>query len=97
MAQSIYGEPFEDENFDLTFSQPGLLAMAGSMPMRSKAEEEMMHVPHRNTSQFFITTKERNHAQVQTLSARHQPWGLVFCFFSLSPPTLLGAHQPWAV
>ena len=25
-------------------------------PMRDKASEEMMHVPHRNTSQFFITT-----------------------------------------
>ena len=37
--------------------------MAGSMPMRDKASEEHMHMPHRNTSQFFITTKERNHAQ----------------------------------
>ena len=31
--------------------------------MRDKASEEMMHVPHRNTSQFFITTNAKNAAQ----------------------------------
>jgi hypothetical protein len=37
--------------------------MAGSMPMRDKTAEGEMHRANNNTSQFFITTKERNHAQ----------------------------------
>ncbi len=64
-GESIWGEPFEDE-LPLDYvrhSGPGLLSMAGSLPMRDKASEEMMHVPHRNTSQFFITTKAKNAAQ----------------------------------
>ena len=63
-GESIYGdEPFDDENFDHKFSTPGLLAMAGTMPMRDKISEEQVHRPNRNTSQFFITTKERNQSQ----------------------------------
>ena len=80
-GESIYGEPFEDENFELKFSHPGMLAMAGSMPMRTQAEEEMVHKPHRNTSQFFITTKERNHAQggctILHFNMRHVIFGRV--------------------
>ena len=54
-------EPFEDESFDLKFTHPGLLAMAGSPPMRDKESEELTHVPNNNTSQFFITTSAAPH------------------------------------
>lgn len=79
-GESIWGDPFEDE-LPLDYvchSGPGLLSMAGSLPMRDKASEEMMHVPHRNTSQFFITTKAKNAAQGGS-AIRHFD-GLHVCF-----------------
>ena len=64
-GESIYGEHFEDEECSspaLEHRGPGWVSMAGTMPMRERAAEERVHVPHRNHSQFLITTQSANGA-----------------------------------
>ena len=83
MGESIYGGPFEDElpYNAMRHSGPGLLSMAGSLPMRDKTAEQAMHVPNNNLSQFFVTTKAKNAYQggssIMHFDGRHVVFGRV--------------------
>ncbi|KAL3931219.1 MAG: hypothetical protein SGPRY_001215 [Prymnesium sp.] len=55
-GESIYGEFFDDEECELRHTDPGLVSMAGTTPMRAKEAEERVHKPNLNNSQFLITT-----------------------------------------
>ena len=71
-----------DEANDLRFHEPGLLATAGrAPPMREQAAEEAAFQPDSTTSQFFITTKERNQSQggctILHFNGRHTIFGRV--------------------
>ena len=75
---------FAQDEFPYDYVQhttPGLLSMAGSLPMRDKASEEAMHIPNNNTSQFFITTKSKNQSQggsaIMHFDGRHVCFGRV--------------------
>ena len=76
------GAPIADEANDLRFHEPGLLATAGrAPPMREQAAEEATFQPDSTTSQFFITTKERNQSQggctILHFNGRHTIFGRV--------------------
>ena len=43
-GESIYGEKFEDENFNLTHDTPGLLSMANAGKVPSRSHEFMLGV-----------------------------------------------------
>jgi peptidylprolyl isomerase len=57
-GESIYGERFEDENFKLKHTGPGLLSMANAGNNHSFLNHNTHSLSGKNTngSQFFITT-----------------------------------------
>jgi peptidyl-prolyl isomerase D len=65
-GESIYGEKFEDENFERKHEKPFLLSMANAGPgtyMNGKlgARELLLTTPGTNGSQFFVTTVPTPH------------------------------------
>lgn len=80
-SDSIYGEAFADEAFDLKHSDKYLLSMAGTPPMRNRDAEARTHAPNRNGSQFFITTKSTTAnlggASITHFDYRHVVFGRV--------------------
>ena len=64
-GESIYGEKFEDENFELKHSKPYLLSMAnagpGEPPMQFCFWRFSSRMTGTNGSQFFVTTVPTPH------------------------------------
>ena len=77
----VSSNAFDDEGFGRRHDEAYLLSMAGTPPMRKHKEEEATHVPHRNGSQFFITTKATSAAlggsTIPHLDYRHVVFGRV--------------------
>ena len=80
-GESIWGGYFEDESFEFGHTEPGLLSMAGTPPMRDAAAEALAHVPNRNASEFFVTTKQLpavlGGSAIRHLDNRHVVFGRV--------------------
>jgi peptidyl-prolyl isomerase D len=75
-GESIYGEKFPDENFDLKHDKPFLLSMANSGPGKNSALIQVgwnqAKITGTNGSQFFITTAPTPH-----LDGKHVVFGEV--------------------
>ena len=82
-GESIYGEPFADEGFDIQHTEPGLLSMAGCPPDPRPGGSGGGGGATRdnNTSQFFITTKNTTQAlggaRITHFDYRHVVFGKV--------------------
>jgi peptidyl-prolyl isomerase D len=80
-GESIYGEKFEDENFEKIHEKPFLLSMANAGPgtlnnalnnMQQAVESLLTTRPGTNGSQFFVTTVPTPH-----LDKKHVVFGEV--------------------
>jgi peptidyl-prolyl isomerase D len=74
-GESIYGEKFEDENFERVHDKPFLLSMANAGPgmcMKRLEENKSLYKTGTNGSQFFVTTVPTPH-----LDKKHVVFGEV--------------------
>lgn len=74
-GESIYGEKFEDENFDLKHSKPFLLSMANAGPGMwlsvHKLSDVDLSMAGTNGSQFFVTTVPTPHLDGKHVSDQY--------------------------